>query len=476
MIPVTVIAAQLLSAPVIAQQNKPTAIETIQAEGEALEAVISSQIQPLIDAQLIPGAVVGVIQDGNSDMFAFGGVNSDGSGPIPTEHTLFEIGSITKVFTGILLAEMSEAGDVSLDMPIARLFPAGRNAPQVGDTPIQLWHLSAHASGLPGIPTNMPAVQSDDPYMGYTTDLMYDFLDEVTPARAPESSYEYSNLATGLLGRLLEQPANKTWAELIAARIFDPMGMTESFVVTDEAIELRIAKPSTEGLSAARWGGEDALAPCGAIVSSMSDMLKFANENLQPRDPESTLAKGLRTAHQLRFIDPQSGMAVGLGWHFNPDGTTLWHNGSTGGFSSMMLIDKSRGSAVVVLSNGAAAGDITLAGDAIMGWLQTGEVPNPPAVQRAREVSGEHLDHLVGEYVSPIGFSIHVTREGGRLGAQLTGQPRFRVYPGEDSKAPARFVYRVVEAALVFEFAEDGDVVAVTLEQNGAKMRAQRKD
>jgi len=445
------------------------------AEHDALQELVSTQIRPLIEAEVIPGCAVGVWQDGEARFFGFGGTNADGTGDAPDEHTLYEIGSITKVFTATLLAEMAQTGEVSLDAPIASCYPEDHRVPQLDDKPILLWHLATHASGLPAMPINMPASVEGDPFEGYTLDLMYAFLDTITPPRSPERRYEYSNLASGLLGRLLEARAGTPWHELLADRIFEPAGMTESFVVVDDAIEPRIARPSTEGLSASRWGGMDALAPCGAIVSSASDILRFAVENIEPTEPQSPLALALAETHTPRFTDPATKQVVALGWHLAGDGVTLWHNGSTGGYSSMLLVNKPAGLAVVVLANGASPNATTIAGDHIMKGLLTGNAP-APSVELSREVAADHLERLVGDYDSPLGFTIHVTREGGKLGARLTGQTRFRVYPEGDADTPSRFTYRVVPAALAFEVPEQGKATAVTLEQNGLKMKAERQD
>ena len=476
--PMHSLAAATLTLPTFlvsaADRHTPNDAALAATEEDLLHGAVSQQIQPLIDAQVVPGCVVGVWRDGTPRFFGFGGTNADGSGPVPDERTLYEIGSITKVFTAVLLAEMAQRGEVSLDAPIANCYPMDRQVPQTDEDPIVLWHLAAHASGLPGMPTNMPAADVRDPYAGYTLDLMYDFLDDVRPPRAPEIAYEYSNLGSGLLGRLLEVCGGAPWHELLAARIFEASGMSDSVVLVDEATEARVARPSAEGLSASRWGGSDALAPCGAVVSSAADVLRFAAENIEPSEPDSTFARGLAASHEPRFTDPETGQVVALGWHLAGDGVTLWHNGSTGGYSSMLLVNKPARAAVVVLANGAAPSETTVAGDRIMEALLTGHA-EPPSIEPTREVAADHLERLVGDYVSPLGFTIHVTREGGKLGARVTGQTRFRVYPEGDADAPTRFRYRVVRAALVFEVPERGTASAVILEQNGMQMRAERR-
>ncbi len=465
--------AVLTTAHPIGLHESSASAPVVVRDDEAVRQLVADQIRPLIEAERFPGASVGVLKDGETFFFGFGGTGADGSGPVPDEHTLYEIGSITKVFTAVLLAEAAEAGEVSLDTPLAEAFPDDREAPQLGEHQIELWHLATHSSGLPAMPANMRPTHPAQPFAGYSSDLMYDFLEAVTPARPPETGYEYSNLATGLLGRLLEARLGVPYEQLLATRIFSPAGMQESSISIDEANEARIAQPSAEGLTASRWNDMDALAPCGAIVSSASDLLRFAAENIEPTDPESTLARALAAAHQPRFTDPRSGTTVGLGWHLAGDEQTLWHNGMTGGYSSMLLVNIPERLAVVVLANGATM-DTTAAGDRIMRSL-LGDVAPPPEVEPSIDVSEEHLERLVGEYESPLGFTIYVTREGDRLGARLTGQTRFRIYPDGDGVAPARFKYRVVPAALAFDLPAEGSAAAVTLEQNGQKMRAQRR-
>ena len=149
------ILAASLTAPVLAQTEPATAPS--EPHELVLQELVSSQATPLIDAEVVPGLVVGVLQEGRTQYFGFGGINADGSGQAPDERTLYEIGSITKVFTAALLAEMAQRGEVALDDPIVSCYPDDHEAPQLGSEPIRLWHLATHSSGLPRMPTNMPA-------------------------------------------------------------------------------------------------------------------------------------------------------------------------------------------------------------------------------------------------------------------------------------------------------------------------------
>ncbi len=157
-------------------------------------------MQPVIDAGLVPGAVVGIYEGGQATVFSFGQL-SEKSPSAPDGDTVFEIGSISKVFTGILLADAIERGKVKLDDPLSEHLPEGVESPRHDGDEILLWHLSTHTSGLPRIPTNMDA-NSDNPCKAYDTKTLWEFVGHVRPATKPGQNYAYSNLGAGLLGTL----------------------------------------------------------------------------------------------------------------------------------------------------------------------------------------------------------------------------------------------------------------------------------
>jgi len=166
------------------------------------DSVILRMVRDRIESGNGVGAVVGVVAaDGGTRVIAW--QKPDVAGPRLDRSTVFEIGSITKVFTTITLAEMAERGEVRLDDPVQKFLPPDVRMPMRGNDTIRLGHIARQNSGLPRLPNNLAPGNRLDPYADYTVASLYAFLDGYTPIRAPGSQYEYSNLAMGLLGHVL---------------------------------------------------------------------------------------------------------------------------------------------------------------------------------------------------------------------------------------------------------------------------------
>ncbi len=307
------------------------------------------------------GIVIGTLRDGSFRFDSAGSLRQDG--PEVTAETLFEIGSITKVFTGILLADAVLKGDAALGDTIAKHLPPKL---LVADSPLHevtLLDLATHTSGLPRLPANLDeGANPSDPYAHYSVDRLYAYL-----IAFRESGFEnrgnvsYSNLGMGLLGHLLERISGKPYEALVQERIFDPLAMKDSFVlrkpgdVPADRAE-RFATGHSGGREVPHWH-IDALAGAGAIVSSARDLARFAHAHFSPDTPA-----GLRAAMDLA-AEPQRG-GVGLGWFAGADG--LNHNGGTGGFRSELRLSLPDKTASIRLMNGtgpapnsASEGDFT---------------------------------------------------------------------------------------------------------------------
>lgn len=187
---------------------------------------------------LSPSMVVGVTQGGRRSVVAHGvagptGKALDGSAG-------FEIGSITKLFTALLLADMARRGEAALDEPVAALLPPGTRVPERHGQPITLLQLARHISGLPRLPPDVPP-SSSEPYAGYTAERLYAFLADHKLARTPGDGFEYSNLGAGLLGHALGLRAGLDYAGLVASRILQPLGMCDTAIRLPPALAARFA-------------------------------------------------------------------------------------------------------------------------------------------------------------------------------------------------------------------------------------------
>jgi len=434
------------------------------AAGPEAHARIDRLVRPFVDSGLALGLVVGVLDGDGSRVFGFGRIQ-EGSEKAPGGDTAFEIGSITKVFTAVVLQRLVEKGQVKLDEPVAKLLPESVKVPRRGDREITLIDLATHTSGLPRLPGNLESRNPDDPYAGYTAEMLHAFLSNHELARTPGTKYEYSNLGTALLGHALARRAGKPYEELVLSLVCEPCGLKDTRITLDDRLRKRLAPGhDADGVPAASWTF-DVIAPAGALRSTANDLLRFAAANLGL--VETPLRDTLEAAHKVR--DEKSGM--GLGWHRLADRRTIFHNGGTGGFRSFLALDKERKLAVVVLAN-TALEEVDALAVAVLEVLR-GREPKPLEVRWPVKVAPADLERVCGEYELAPGAVLTVSRDGGKLFAQLIGQPRARIYPASVEK----YFYRIVDAEITFEREEKGKgrVKGLVLHQNGRDQRAKRK-
>ncbi|MEZ6242365.1 MAG: serine hydrolase [Phycisphaerales bacterium] len=435
--------------------------------GPLTESQVERQVRPLIDAEIAPGVSVTVYKNGGVQSFGFGSDTFGGEGKAPDEHTIYEVGSITKVFTGLLLAEAVRRGEAGLDDPLSEHLPEGVRAPERDGKELTLVQLATHSSSLPRMPSNIAPTDPLDPFNGYTPKSLWRFIGSWRPERAPGSEYEYSNLGMGLLGQLLADEAGMDYATLVQTRICEPLGLEDTRIEPTEAQRSRVATGHLEGKPTPPWHF-DALAGCGALHSTTSDLMKFLRANMDP--PKGALAESINASHEPHFTMPD-GQKVALAWHIARDGSTYWHNGQTYGCSGYMCYNKAFDSAVVVLANGSCE-EIAQVGVNILFQLG-GADPDPIKMDVPAKVAPEQLERLVGVYQSQVGFAITITRDERRLYAAVTGQGPLRVYP----ESPTLFKYRAVKAELEFQLDDEAEhAKTLTLFQNGMEFVCTRKE
>jgi CubicO group peptidase (beta-lactamase class C family) len=300
------------------------------------------------------GLVVGYVAGGEEWVRGYGRCGT-GARDRPDGGTIFEIGSVTKVFTGLLLADLAERGIVGLDDPLARYLPASAAVPTSGGREITLADLASHTSWLRRDPKGMLGRWLSDrhnPYAALSAEDVYEGLARTRLRRRPGERARYSNLGAGLLGQALARAAGRPYEQLVRERIGLPLEMYDTFVTPSEEQAVRLAVGHTRrGRPVGRFE-LPALAGAGALRSTAPDMLRFLAANL---DPASTplaaqLERIQRPRHQMG-----RGMDVGLGWLIvrprGPARAMLWHNGGTNGFRSFVGAIRDAGVAVVVLGN-----------------------------------------------------------------------------------------------------------------------------
>ncbi|HEU4815425.1 serine hydrolase [Janthinobacterium sp.] len=432
----------------------------------ALDTAVRERAEALVRDGKHASLVIAVIDGKDSAVYGFGRARPGDAG-VPDADTVYEIGSITKTMTGLLLADAVVAGKARLEQPVAELLPAYA-IPAFADQKITLGQLATHFSGLPRLPANLAPADKRNPYADYGEAQLRTFLAGHTLARAPGAVYEYSNLAYGLLGTALATQANMSYEELLQARLFRPLGMASSTTLTTPALRARLAPGHlADGKPAANWDFQ-AIAGAGAVRSSARDMIAYVQSYMQGASPAQQLAVQPRLALAGEG-DGDGVKKIGLAWMLDRvKGQPLaWHNGQTGGYASFAgyTLDGKRG--VVVLSS--TGREVDALG---MGTLRPGSLPptNGPATKEIAIAPAE-LAQYAGQYVLLPTFVLSVRQGPDGLLVGATGQPEAPVY----ASAKDTFFYKVVEAQLVFERDAQGAITGLVLHQNGQAMPARRK-
>ena len=311
-----------------------------------LRSEVDSAIAAFSQPPSFVGVVVGVVQGDRRHVFCYG-ETAKGSKTLPTGRTLYEIGSITKVFTGVLLGSAVERRELMLEDPVAQHLPDGTTISVYEDQPIRLEHLASHTSGLPRLPGNMPLPNPWNPYARYDSKLLYAFVESYKPTRPPGET-EYSNLGMGLLGDVLARRAGVSYEELVVTRICDPLAMHNTRITLDEDQRARLAPPYNGLFLRVQNWDLAALAGAGALRSTCDDMLKFIEA--QFADDDRPITRALRRARVIQHRR-DDGIGVGLAWHQTRDTQTWMHNGKTGGYTAYLKVTPARRTGVVVLAN-----------------------------------------------------------------------------------------------------------------------------
>ncbi|HEX5059242.1 MAG TPA: serine hydrolase domain-containing protein, partial [Kofleriaceae bacterium] len=200
-------------------------------------ARIAAQVQPLIDAELATGVVVGVIDGNKKEIYGFG--KGPGGKP-PTGATLFELGTVTRAYTGLLLADAVQRREVELDTPVAELLPTGVTAPTKDKLVITLRHLALHSSGLPPIPPSLPA-ESDNPFGSYRENQLYQDLIGTRLIGAPGERIVYSDYGVGLLANALGHKIGGGYVKALDERVLAPLGLRDTYFAVPTPAQPRLA-------------------------------------------------------------------------------------------------------------------------------------------------------------------------------------------------------------------------------------------
>ena len=416
------------------------------------------------------GIVVGIVDANGKQVVGYGSMRKQAAADkasVPDGNTVFEIGSVTKVFTSLLLADMVVRGEVALDEAATKYLPKNVSIPTRKGKKITLLDLATHKSSLPRLPTNLSPKDAMNPYADYTVEQLYAFLSECELARDIGQKVEYSNLGVGLLGHILSLRASASYEELIVSRICKPLEMTSTSITLSPDMQARLATGhNPAGQEVKNWD-LPTLAGAGALRSTANDMLRFVQANMGTL--KSTLTQAMTEQQITRSEADGPNSSIALGWFKLAElgNEIIWHNGQTGGYHSFVGFDKKKGVGVVVLCNsGIDIDDIGL-------HLINPKIPlRKPKKQRTEiQLDAKELESYVGDYELAPTYVLSITKEGNQMMLQATGQSKNEIYAESESK----FFLKVVDAQISFVKDANGKVTQLILHQGGANQPAKKR-
>jgi serine-type D-Ala-D-Ala carboxypeptidase/endopeptidase len=345
---------------------------------------LKETIQSLVDNNKTNAAiVVGLVDSNGIQFYSYG--NMSNANPITVDKdTIFAIGSITKVFTTILLADLVNRGLVNLDDPIEKYLPNSVKVPTFNGQKITLENLATHTSGLPEFPSshcvsNFNRTNDDNDTIQarlffiecdkhYTFDQLYQDLSNTTLTSEPGLKFEYSTFGISLLGHILAIKSDMSYDRLLEERILNVLGMNSTSIVLSDVQKSRLAIGHLNGQELPFWKTSRPIASAGGLHSSMTDMLKFASANLGLIDTK--INNAMKESHII-IHDSRLGKAfsnnytayVSLGWIIATDyGTQIVeHNGETAdGYNSFIALNTSKERGIVIIAS-ASSIDIDIA-------------------------------------------------------------------------------------------------------------------
>ena len=435
------------------------AARVLYADAPDVQAIVRERVENDLNV----GIVVAIVEPDGTRFYSHGTLAKSSDRKVD-EDTIFEIGSVTKIFTALLLVEMAERGEVSMEDPITKYLPDSVKVPTMGEQPITLHHLVMHTSGLPRTLGDRFAIGTEGPYAEWTAPRIYELLSDCTLSQAPGTMWVYSDLGVGLLGHLLSLKAGMDYEKLVATRICDELGMKSTGIALPDSLKKHLATGYHDDAEVPGWEFH-ALAGTGALRSSARNLAKLVAASMGLK--ETKLYPSIQKMLRMREGTRQRFLQQACGWHVHSrfDTQLYTHSGGTGGFRAFIGFNPERRIGVVVLSN--CTSDINDIG------LHLLEEQNElRKVRKTVTIDPKLLDDYVGRYTVHPRLVLVVTREGNKLMIEQPGGGKLQVLPESDSK----FFFRVMDGQISFIRDEDGKVNKLILHQFGRENTGTKVD
>jgi len=364
--------------------------------------------------------VVGLVDEHGSQIFSAGKLDN-GTDRAPDGDTLFEIASITKTFTVLLLEDMVERGDMKLDDPVEMYLPESIKVPAHNGKKITLLDLATHTAGLPRDPDNLTLTHGlpENAFADYTVERLYQFLGGFVLSRDPGERFEYSNVGMALLGQALARKAGTNYESVVVERICQPLEMNSTRITLTPEMKARLAGGHDQrGNRAPNW---EFLAydSTGGLRSTAKDLLKYVSANLGLE--KSSLTPLMEKTQVIRHRGSATHGDTAMAWSVRGEGldsgrTLLGHAGGSGGYETFIGFDETQRKGVVVLCS--QQGGMS---SETLGWLLLTDVPLSPAIARALLPAGDAVGVGVGLALDPTNHAVRIVQVLSNSPAALAG-------------------------------------------------------
>jgi serine-type D-Ala-D-Ala carboxypeptidase/endopeptidase len=319
-------------------------------------STVDSIVTPYIkdEFNLHTGLIIGVIKNGKKSIYSYG-ETTVGNNTKPDESSIYQIGSITKTFTGLLLSNAFNNGGIDSVKVLSEQFPKLIPSLNYKGTEINAIHLATHTSALPAEPSNLKPLVTDirNPFGNYRETDLLTYLNTEKLAYKPGTQYAYSNTGMGLLGYLLTQKNKTTYAEILKNNITDKLGMSDTRIeLSAEQLKRKVTSYSNNKM-VSDLTFQSPFVGAGGIYSTLNNMFIYLEANLSPE--KTPLLKDIRLSHYPRKIDKYTTM--GLGWEIksykvkDEELLVYQHAGNTAGTSTFIMFSLTKKIGVVVLAN-----------------------------------------------------------------------------------------------------------------------------
>ncbi|MBK8052693.1 MAG: serine hydrolase [Saprospiraceae bacterium] len=322
--------------------------------------ISTKELQTFLESEIVnkrtKGIVVGIIDANGGKQIISAGKLSDNNSKKPDGNTLFEIASVTKLFTTLALADYANKNEVSLKDGISNYLPKKVKTPVFDNQEITLLHLASHTSGLPRFPFNQ---FPNNPVDNYSVEDLYYYLSEFKPNKAFGTAFKYSNTGMGLIGHILSLQAKQPFDAIVNETICKKLKLNNTTFSPTNQQKLNIASGHLPyGQKTAHYHESEGMKGAGGLYSSVNDLLKFAALGLDLEQNELSSAMQLtqtkvgNLGYEMGY-DAEILYDYGMGWNiWTKNGRTIhWKDGTSFGFRSFICLDREKKKGVVILSN-----------------------------------------------------------------------------------------------------------------------------